>query len=118
MRRPFMPFYTGDYHADTQHLETAQHGAYLLLIMHYWANEGLPDDERELARITKLPLHSWRQMQPKIQAFFHDGWHHKRIDEEMDKVRCKIERLKVAGSNGGTKAQLPGRIGNCTKQML
>jgi uncharacterized protein YdaU (DUF1376 family) len=99
-----MPFYAGDYLADTQHLDTAQHGAYLLLIMHYWSNEGLPDDDKLLAKITKLPVHSWRQMRPKIEVFFHDGWHHKRIDEEIAKYDSKIARLKVSGSIGGNRA--------------
>ena len=115
MQRPYMPIYWGDYLSNTAHLETAQHGAYLLLIAHYWVNEGLPDDERELATITKLPLKSWRQMQPKVQAFFHDGWHHKRIDEEMEKYDRKIGRLKVAGSIGGTKAAIAR---SKSKQML
>lgn len=106
MRRPFMPLYWGDYLADTQHLETVQHGAYLLLIAHYWMNENLPDSDSELARITKLPVKSWRHMRPSIQIFFHDGWKHKRIDEEMARYGEKVARLKVAGSNGGTKAKM------------
>lgn len=106
MRRPFMPMFWGDYFADTKHLECAQHGAYLQLIGHYWEHEGLPDDERELARIVGLPLKSWRAMQPKIHEFFHDGWRHKRIDEEFVKYDEKVARLKVAGSNGGTKARM------------
>jgi uncharacterized protein YdaU (DUF1376 family) len=115
MKRPWIPFKPVDYLADTQHLATVQHGAYLLLILHYWTHEGLPDNERELARITKLPLHSWRAMQPTIQQFFHDGWQHKRIDEDLAKVGVVLAKRKRAGSIGGTKSAIARWNG---KQML
>ena len=33
---PFIQIYIADYMADTQHLTTEEHGAYLLLIFNYW----------------------------------------------------------------------------------
>jgi uncharacterized protein YdaU (DUF1376 family) len=95
-----MPFYVGDYLADTQHLNGAQHGAYLLLIMHYWAHGGLPDDNRRLARIARTRLDHWVKMVPVIGKFFHDGWHHKRIDAELAKQEIISTKRLIAGMKG------------------
>jgi len=49
----WMKFSIGDYLADTAHLTAQQHGIYLLLIMHYWRNESLPDNDTQLFVIAK-----------------------------------------------------------------
>jgi len=106
MRRNWMPLYIPDFLADTVHLSTAEIGAYLCLIMDYWLHDGLPDDDHKLAAICRLPIRSWRQMRPTIQAFFYDGWSHKRIDAELAKMITSSERRQMAGSKGGTVSSI------------
>jgi uncharacterized protein YdaU (DUF1376 family) len=106
MKRPWMPLYVGDYLGDTGHLTTAQHGAYLLLMMHYWRKGELPDDDRQLSKITKLPLKTWCDYRPILQDFFHDGWKHKRIDAELERMMRVSEKRAIAGQKGGLGSAL------------
>src|SRR5689334_3432761 len=84
--RPWMPWYVADFMADTLHLSAAQTGAYMLLIGHYWQHGGLPSEDEALARITRMSAPEWRRSRGVLQAFFHDGWKHKRIDGELEKA--------------------------------
>jgi uncharacterized protein YdaU (DUF1376 family) len=101
-----MPLYVGDYLGDTGHLTTAQHGAYLLLMMHYWRKGELPDDDRQLSKITKLPPKTWSEYRPVLQQFFHSGWRHKRIDAELERVMRVSERRASARQIGGLGSAL------------
>jgi uncharacterized protein YdaU (DUF1376 family) len=106
MPRPWMPFYVGDYLGDTEHLSTLQHGAYCLLLFTYWKRGGLPNDERQLASIAKLSLKAWRRQRPILQAFFHDGWKHKRVDAELTRhERIRVLRV-AAGARGGVVSSI------------
>jgi uncharacterized protein YdaU (DUF1376 family) len=106
MKRPWMPLYVGDYLGDTGHLTTAQHGAYLLLMMHYWRKGELPDNDRQLSKITKLPLKTWCEYRPTLQDFFHSGWKHKRIDAELERMMRVSEKRAIAGQKGGLGSAL------------
>ena len=106
MNRPWMPLYVGDYLGDTGHLTTTQHGAYLLLMMHYWRKGGLPDDDRQLSKIAKLPLKTWCEYRATLQDFFYDGWKHKRIEAELQKMMRVSEQRAIAGQKGGLGSAL------------
>jgi uncharacterized protein YdaU (DUF1376 family) len=98
-----MPFYVADYLADTGHLTTTQHGAYLLLIMHYWSKGGLPTDDRHLARIARVPVKFWLEhVKQDIEQFFQGGWKHKRIDHELAKQQDIALKRAIAGRKGAT----------------
>lgn len=96
-----MPFYVADYLGDTGHLTTLEHGAYLLLIMHYWRTEGLPQDDGSLGAIARLSPREWRGMSQKLAGLFQEGWRHKRIEEELEKFAVKSVARATAGRSGG-----------------
>ena len=102
----WMPLYVGEYLADTGHLTTTQHGAYLLLLMHYWRKRELPTDDKQLAAIAKLPLRIWLDIKETIQAFFYDGWRHKRVELEFQRRMEVSEKRAAAGAKGGSRTQL------------
>jgi uncharacterized protein YdaU (DUF1376 family) len=90
---PFMPLYIADYMADTAHLTTVEHGAYLLLIMTYWQRgEALPDDDKKLARIAGMQGRNWKRVRAELEPFFtfRDGkWVHQRIEMQLAVMRSQ-----------------------------
>lgn len=95
---PWMPFYVADYLADTGHLSTLEHGAYLLLIMHYWRRGGLPTNDAQLARVCHLSEAEWQEIRTTLAALFDAEWKHKRIELEL----VKSEARSAAGKAGAS----------------
>lgn len=101
MSLPRMSLHIGDYKKDTGHLGAAEHGAYLMLTMHYWATGGLPGDDAQLARIACMSDRAWKVARPTMAAFFQSNWKHKRIDRELADAQAKYDRRALAGKKGG-----------------
>lgn len=107
--RSWMPLNIPDYLKDTRHLTTLEHGAYLLLIMRYWEDGGLPDNETLISRYAGLTPDQWAESREMIAAFFDDGWKHKRIDAELARAAEVMEKRRASGKLGGTKRQASAR---------
>lgn len=86
----WMPLYVADYQADTAYLTTEHHGAYLLMLMAYWRNGPIPDNNGIIAAITRQSPDAWSITRAVLEPFFQvrDGfWFHKRVEQEYDKAR-------------------------------
>ncbi len=107
----WMPFYVSDYLADTMHLSAAEHGAYLMLILHYWKSGPIPFDHSRLSIISKLG-DAWSNASSTLVAFFEqrDGMlYHNRIDKEKleaseNKDRNKARALLAANKRWSNNA--------------
>lgn len=102
----WMPVYWGDYARDTGDLGAALHGAYLMLIKHYWCTGApLADDDASLWRIATCDsIGHWRKLRPTLSRFFQIGdglWRHKRVDAELEKATEFLRRQSQNGRKGG-----------------
>lgn len=90
---PCMPFWTDAYLADTQHLTTEEHGAYLLLLIQAWRSHdcSLADDDEMLARQAGVSSAKWKGMKTIVMAF----WTLDRRRKRWVQKRLKIEREKA-----------------------
>lgn len=110
---PFMPFFVGDYLADTTHLTVTEHGAYLLLLMSMWRNGGtLPADDRSLARHARCTRGQWDRMRPVLAPFF--DWTDTTITQgrlaaELTKHSEAVRQQRQRSSNGGKAKALKTR---------
>lgn len=126
----WMPIYIGDYLRDTGHLNAAQHGAYLLLLMQQWTAGVLPSDLEALRRIARMDRDEFTHAWSILQAFFKEcpgGCYQPRLARERDAAfarRSKFaKRAKAAAEarwnkeNGGIQAPdapIPDACGNAT----
>jgi uncharacterized protein YdaU (DUF1376 family) len=105
----WMPLYVGDYLADTAHLTQTQHGAYLLLLMSLWRQNGqFADDDNTLATVTHSTPQEWKRLRPVLARFctVADGiWTQKRLTIEIEKAgrryKSKIENGRLGGLRRG-----------------
>lgn len=101
----WMPLYIGDYLADTIHLSTEEHGAYLLLLMAAWMRGGyLPSDESQLMRIARMDKAGWKRVRGSILEYFLEdelGLYQPRLVDEYKKAVKVNNAQKANGKLGG-----------------
>jgi uncharacterized protein YdaU (DUF1376 family) len=111
---PALPLWTDAYLADTGHLTTIEHGAYLLLLMAMWrAGGSLPNDDKKLMRFAHLNAGQWHRMRETLMEFFNvegDQIVQGRLTDELSFVRqhrakqSNNARAKYRKNNNSTPA--------------
>jgi uncharacterized protein YdaU (DUF1376 family) len=107
---PALPLFTDAYLADTRHLTTVQHGAYLLLLMEAWRRPAcsLPDDDVLLARLTGLLADDWQANKNAVLAFWERDdrtktWTQKRLSKERSYVKKTSYKQRTAAKSRWNK---------------
>lgn len=102
---PSMPMYWDAYLADTTHLTTEEHGAYLLLLAAMWRRNGsVPDNDADNARILGLSKAKWKRIKARLLPLLdaHDGnLSQKKLREIWQKTQQKISKNRENGAAGG-----------------
>ena len=96
---PYMQLYVADYLADTQHLTTEEHGAYLLLLFNYWQT-GRPLRKDRLSFVARMFNERWPSVEKALKEFFHDdgeNWVHFRVEADLASVNSKSKTNSAAG---------------------
>lgn len=105
MSLPWFSFHIDKFLSDTLGLDGPAVGAYVLLMLHYYATEKPPrDHDRTLATIARLPLDVWKERRPEIEEFFQirDGaWHHATIEAEILEAKLKHAASTARASAAG-----------------
>lgn len=101
----YFKLYIGDYLRDTAALSLAEHGAYLLMLQHYYATERPLPSGRELYRLLRAETKQERDAVDAVDARFwvctDEGLTHARADKEFLKADRTTQRNRENGKLGG-----------------
>lgn len=112
-KAPAMPMYWDAYLADTTHLTTEEHGAYMLLLAAMWRRNGsVPDDDKDNARILGLTPAKWRKTKARFAATI-SGFHadgdtilQEKLQKTWKNTQEKIAKNAENGAKGGRAAAI------------
>ena len=117
----WVPIYIGDYLKDTSHLSQGQHGAYLLLIMHYWQKGELKADINICCRIARASTDEEKENVRFVisEFFYHEETRfvQKRLEIERTKAENRREAAQINGLKGG-RPKGTTKVGNGDWQQM
>jgi len=122
MTMAWYPHFMSDYESDTTHLSLMEHGAYRLLLDHYYKKrQPLPANASVLHRVCRaFASDEQAAVQAVLDEFFElreDGYHQKRADKEIDKANeISVKRTAAANvrhsKDNKLKAERPSQNGS------
>lgn len=105
----FFKLYIGDYQRDTAALSVTEHGAYLLMLQHYYATERPLPPGRDLYRILRAETQDERDAIDRVTARFweetDEGLVNTRASDEIAKASHQRSVNREIGKRGGRPRQ-------------
>lgn len=113
MKLIWYSFHVADYARDTAHLSMLEHGAYRLLLDHYYmTGEPLPANAEQLHRICRAVADAEQHaVQVVVEQFFEltdNGWAHERVEAELAEARRLSEKRRQAAALSHAKRKGSG----------
>ena len=90
-KKPYFPFYPGDFLMATGHWTNAEVGAYLRLLCHQWANGSVPADERRISNIVGVHGADFIEMWSVVRAKFTADGEGRLVNPRLEKVRAEVD---------------------------
>lgn len=110
-KAPYLPLATDAFIGDTTALNAAETGAYMMLLICQWRNNGNPleNNPKKLQRMTRCTKAQFNRIWPEIKHFFEvteNSISQKRIEKDFKVVLQKIEVKRQSGKLGGRPKSL------------
>uniref|UniRef100_A0A6M3JMT3 DUF1376 domain-containing protein n=1 Tax=viral metagenome TaxID=1070528 RepID=A0A6M3JMT3_9ZZZZ len=110
MSDQYYPFYPGDYLKDTLGLSLVEHGAYRIMLDHYYCEESLPANRERLCRICKAFTEEERKAVDMIaERYFEEengNLYNNRAEIEIEKRRKFLEQQSRKGKISAEKRRV------------
>ena len=94
------PLHIGDFLSETMHMDTLEKGAYLMLILSHCkvGVQGLPDDDKSLARTCGVSQKVWQRIKPTLMKQFKVSgsfWVSEKCVEVIQKIQEKSAKQRA-----------------------
>lgn len=99
----WMPLYCEQYRRVTTRLSESLRGMYVDLLLSYWQDGPLPDDDDQLWRIARTTPGAWAKARPALSVLFVVGngvWRDEWLDGEIATAQAHVAKKSSAGKAG------------------
>jgi len=104
---PMQQWYPDAHIADTGTLTLEEQGAYRLLLDHLWIKGGhLPDNDKEIARLLRIPVKKWQKIKERLRDYLlidKDTITQERLQRDYKSAMNKSKTNAENGRKGGQK---------------